>query len=81
MPSSSRLLVYRHRIKSIRNFTHTHPVVISHSTQNITLTKVPYFSKIYRRTSFHDPKLSDASIASISQVRTSAVLLLLIIGN
>jgi len=43
--------------------------------------KIAYFSKIYYKRSFQYSKLSGNSVVSTSQVRASAMLLLLILGS
>jgi hypothetical protein len=45
------------------------------------LNKSCIFSKIYFRTKFQDPTLSSASIAATSEVRTTVILALLMVGN
>jgi hypothetical protein len=46
-----------------------------------TATKIVYFSKICCRTQIKDPVLSGTSVSPTSQVHTSAVLVLPIVGN
>jgi hypothetical protein len=49
--------------------------------QKLTFIKVAYFSRIRYHTTFQNPKLSVACVAPISQVRESAMLLLMFTGN
>jgi hypothetical protein len=56
-------------------------VAVLHSTKRITLSKVAYFLKNHYRPSVRYSELSGASVVSASQVRASAMLLLLIAGN
>jgi hypothetical protein len=44
--------------------------------QEITATEAVYFSKIYYQTSFQDPVINGASVAPISRVRASALLII-----
>jgi hypothetical protein len=43
--------------------------------------KFAYFEKLRYRASFHNPKLSDTSVADTSQIHASAMLLLTTDGN
>jgi hypothetical protein len=54
-------------------------VVILHYT-NSSDNKIVYFSIIYYRTSFYDPTVSN-SVDPTSDVRSSAMLVLPIVGN
>jgi len=58
-----------------------HNTIILCSTKKITLANVAYFMKLSYHKSFQDPALSATSVAPTSQVCSSAMLLLLIIGN
>jgi hypothetical protein len=53
----------------------TTAMLLSEILQNITLTKVANYLKIYYQTSFQSPKLS---VTSTSQFRASALALLII---
>jgi hypothetical protein len=49
--------------------------------QRITIPKLCYFSKLYYRTSLYVRIVSGASVDSTSHVRSSANLVLSIVGN
>jgi hypothetical protein len=51
------------------------------SCENVALTKVAHYSKMYYHTSFHNPALNVASIPSITQFHASTIFLQLIVGN
>jgi hypothetical protein len=55
--------------------SHSHHVVILHCTKNY-YTKVLYFLKIYNQTLLYGPIASGASVDPISQVCSSAMLVL-----
>jgi hypothetical protein len=54
--------------------------VVLHYTKNFC-AKVVYFKKIYFLTSLYGRAISDASVDPTSKFRSSAMLVLLIVGN
>jgi hypothetical protein len=54
--------------------------IVLHYTKNYC-TEVVYFSKIYNHTSLYDPIVSGANVDPTSQVRSSAMLVLLLVVN
>jgi hypothetical protein len=67
-------------VSKICNFSYRRRVVVLHCTKE-HCRKAVYFSKIYYHTFLYDSVLFGANVASISQVRATAVLVLLSVGN
>ena len=74
--SSNGSLVIAVKSKGTDNFR-TGAVLSFYVLQNITLTKVAHFIKLYYSKLFQDPDVSVATVAHVSQARASTMLLIL----
>jgi hypothetical protein len=65
------------------NFSYFHAAVmlLFYIIQRITMSEFCYFPKIYNHTSLYGPGASGASVDATSQICSSAMLVLPIVGN